>query len=340
MRVGILPIPHPNARYQAATSKLLEAELLAFAQGTGSTITHIGWEMVGTLNLLTFEAAQLSPRDEQGLARLSGTLACFVLEPGGLLRPLSTGADWYFEQDLAAVPKYKGKTNEAFTRLLISLALYHSDFAGQWDTPLTVLDPLCGRGTTLFCALERGFHATGVETDKNDVSLMSQYFTRYLKYHRMKHTLGRSSLTVDGRAAGEMARWETAPTQEKYRDGDIRTLTVVKGDTTLSDRYFKKGFHLLVADLPYGVQHGGEGNPAAGKGSRALLSRALPAWKGALQKGGAMALSFNRHTLPHQEVVAAVEQAGLTPVTGMPWDDLSHFVEQAVLRDIVIARKQ
>ena len=52
--------------------------------------------------------------------------------------------------DLSGVLKYKGKTNEMFTGMLVNLAVFSSEYAKWFDRPLQVLDPMCGRGTTLF----------------------------------------------------------------------------------------------------------------------------------------------------------------------------------------------
>ena len=53
------------------------------------------------------------------------------------------------------MPKYKGKTNEAFTMHLINQALCAAKLPE--GRPVTLLDPMCGRGTTLFQAVNRGF---------------------------------------------------------------------------------------------------------------------------------------------------------------------------------------
>lgn len=336
MQYGILPLPHPNARYQAGLNKLYQAELEAFAQSGIAAITGAGYSKVGGLDLITFEAPALSDHHIQALHRLSATLAVFELLPEGLLRPLEGSAQWAIDQDLAGLMKYKGKTNEAFTRLMISLALHFSDYAGQWDQKLSLLDPLCGRGTTLYCALERGFHATGIEMDKADIAQIKQMVPRYLQYHRISHAHKTTSFTVKGHPAGDCLQWEIAAGgAAKAQDG--LSLWVIRGDATLADRYMKKKHHLLVADLPYGVQHSGEGGA---KGAEGLLQRCAPAWKSALLPGGAMAISFNRHTLPRERVAEILAEAGLTPVENAPFDDLSHFVEQAVMRDVVIAQNK
>ena len=78
--------------------------------------------------------------------------------------------------------------------------------------------------------------------------------------------------------------------------------------------------------------------PRKGAGAyRHLLRSALPAWREALRPGGALAVAFNTYTLPRATVLAAVEAAGLEPIPDAP--DFEHWVEQAVERDLVLAKK-
>ena len=53
---------------------------------------------------------------------------------------------------------------------------------------LRILDPLCGRGTTLNQALMYGWHAIGVDVDERDVEAYAAFLPRWLKDKRLKHT--------------------------------------------------------------------------------------------------------------------------------------------------------
>ena len=70
-----------------------------------------------------------------------------------------------------------------------------------------------------------------------------------------------------------------------------------------------------------------------------LVERVLPGCVHALKRGGAVAFAFNLNTLRRAEVAAQMEKAGLEVMSHPPYDDFSHWVEQAVDRDVVIARK-
>ena len=81
------------------------------------------------------------------------------------------------------------------------------------------------------------------------------------------------------------------------------------------------------------MQHG----PGGDRTLDALVSRALPPLYRVLKPGGAIALSFNAYTLKRQRVVELLANAGFEPCDGEPYRNLSHWVEQAVLRDFALA---
>ena len=91
---------------------------------------------------------------------------------------------------------------------------------------------------------------------------------------------------------------------------------------------------MIVCDLPYGVQHASVG----GRPDQ-LLKKALPGWKEALKKGGTIAVSFNAQTLKSETVRELMEAAGLEAKRGGAYDGFSHWVEQAVTRDIVVGKR-
>ena len=337
MRYALLVKPHANARYTQSLRKLAIAELQCLLAAWDVPAEPSWTEIAGT-SFLTFEAEELSPLAWQTVSGHSAI--CFaVVREGIFLRPVPLAKRKYLPDDLPEVLKYKGKTNSDFTSMMIHCACAVSDFARD-PGPLTLLDPLCGRGTTLFCALEAGHHGIGVDLDAKAVAEADVYFSRYLQYHHIKHERQRANATLgQGRNAPEF-RYTLANTPESYRQGECRTLRLFAGDTREADRMAgKESCHLLLADLPYGVQHA----PRAGKAISSLrefLSDALPAYYAALKAGGAIALSFNIYTLPRSEIAHMMQNAGFKVQTHPPYHDFSHWVEQAVNRDFVVARKE
>ena len=327
-------LPHANIRYRAALEDLGRAELDCLLRAMGLA-RDIQVTAIGGCAFLTFDGEALTERQLELLFRHSaGWLLCE--REGDLLRPIERPETDYLPADLAEVLKYKGKTSAVFTRMMINCALASSDYF-TLDAP-TVLDPVCGKGTTCFTALQGGMNAVGLDCDRRDLKETADYFSRYLQFHRLKHKLDQGSRTVKKASVPE-AVYTVADTKEHYQAGDARTLTLYLGDTGLTGELMRKHpAHVLVADLPYGVQHA----PQAGHRTETLpqlLGRALPAWKQALLPGGAMALSFNTLTLPRKKLIASVQEAGFLPIYDENDRRFEHFVEQAVTRDVVLARR-
>src|SRR5260370_615039 len=78
------------------------------------------------------------------------------------------------------VRRYKGKTNEVFTRVLLNIAIFAGAYSNQFTERLRVLDPLAGGGTTLFLALAAGYDAFGIEQQRQDVETTAVFVRQYL----------------------------------------------------------------------------------------------------------------------------------------------------------------
>lgn len=328
-------LPHANIRYQESLNLLGAAEL--------SCILHalhidapVRLETIGGAPFLCFDAPELNDKQLLECSRHSAlTLMC--QEENGLLRPLERPQTDYLPRDLAEVLKYKGKTSAVFTHMMINLALTASKSFASEKT-VTVLDPLCGRGTTLFVALQCGMNSVGVDVDRKDLKEAADYFSRYLQYHRLKHKLEQGARTVKGQNVPD-AVYTLANSKQNYQAGDTRALRMLLADTGCTGPLLKKcPADILVADLPYGVQHA----PQEGRRTEnfpGMLRRVLPSWKDALKPGAGVAISFNRLTLPRETLIELMSTAGFQVLTDPPYSDFEHFVEQAVTRDVVVARK-
>ncbi len=327
--------PHANIRYREVQIKLGQAELSCLLRALGLD-AEVAPVTMGGVSFLAFEAENLS---EKQLAALSMHSAALMIceKQGDFLRPLEKVSHNYLTEDLAEVLKYKGKTTAVFTHMMVNCALAASDYFAA-EQPLTVLDPMCGRGTTCFVALQHGMNAVGVDVDNRDLKEAVTYFERHLQFHRLKHKLDQGSRTIRKHAVPE-AIYTIADTKEHFKEGDTRTLALYLADTGLTGELLKKSpAHLLVADLPYGVQHA----PQEGRRTESfaqLMKRILPSWHAALLKGGALALSFNTLTLKKADLIQMLSDAGFTVLTEAPYDDFQHFVETAVTRDFVVARR-
>ncbi|MCI7704860.1 MAG: hypothetical protein MSP08_11075, partial [Clostridiales bacterium] len=167
-----------------------------------------------------------------------------------------------------------------------------------------------------------------------DVKEACDYMTRYLEFHRIKHKKTEAALTVKGQAGGRETRFVLSDTAEHFKAGDTRTLRMIQGDTRDTLALLKaKSVHLMVTDIPYGVQKGMAGRQDSIGGT---LERALPAWHDTLRPGGVLAMSFNTYVTKRAELERLCALAGFEIVqTG----SLEHWVEQAINRDVILARR-
>lgn len=341
MRYIMLLWPHANARYQSETVNLARAELrlmLDRLMPEAQIAPEAG---------LDFPALAVDFPAEPGEAvvnALRGHSLLYALFEArdGLLEPVAGRRPAEVGGDLPAILKYKGKTNEMFLQLLINAALYSSAFWRDGDARLSFFDPMCGRATSLFVAANLGWDATGADVDRNDLREAEQFFKRYLEYHRLKHGVSRESRTLKkGQAA--VCRFEYAADAGAFKAGNGRSLSLVNLDAAQTEAALgRNAFHLIACDLPYGVRHDAQlarGADRRGNWLETLLARSLPGWKAALRKGGAIALSFNAQSFSLARVRGLMADAGLQVLEGGPYDAFSHWVEQAITRDIAVCRK-
>jgi hypothetical protein len=341
-RFALLILPSANRVYAGASTDLTVSELQVFGEAVlGGRIRDPGPATVGGVRYVIFEADRVDARDAAYLANLSSVYALFAVE-GDLLRPVELHPLDRFDDDLITIQKYQGKTNEQFTKLLLNVTLLASAFGREMlDRSFSVLDPLCGRGTTLNQALMYGWDAAGIDLDQKDFEAYSAFIQTWLKRKRIKHHAEHGPLRLDGRVAGRRLRVSLAAAADDYKAGLTQRLDVVNADTTRAREFFRPGkFDLVVADAPYGVQHGSR---TAAKGlARSpldLLAAAAPVWAGLLRSGGACGLAWNTLVARRDEAAKILADAGLDPVDSGPYLGFRHRVDQAIVRDILVARK-
>jgi len=253
MQYALLLWPHANIRYMEALQKLAKCELSCLLKAL-QIDAPIEVQTLGGAPFLTFEA---QPLNEAAFRALSGLSSFYLIaeKENGCLKPLTPAYPWYLPADAAEVLKYKGKTNASFTSLMINCALTASDFFNSGEA-LTVLDPMCGKGTSLYCAMRMGHHATGIEIDKKDWKEAGDYFARYLQLHKYKHKKKAASLTlpvlpaapVEGASRTELISQVPATVENAH----VRQIVLTpKGDTHLTPE--NPSVEFAVECLPAGA---------------------------------------------------------------------------------------
>ena len=248
--LAVLLAPHQNCRYQASIEQLSRVELQLTLNAVGLD-AQVCERVYAGHTALCVDA----PCDDERLNRLlSGLSSAYMVcraQPDGALYPLYGRKAALLGEDLSGILKYKGKTAETFTHLLLNVARLSGAYALS-DKPLDVLDPVCGRGTTLLEAINSGDNALGMDVDGKAIDELKTFLKRYLTYHKLKHSVTTGSLTAQGKSY-PMWQFSTANDADAYRAGDTRTLGAVVCDTLLADKVMpRRKFHIIAGDLPYG----------------------------------------------------------------------------------------
>jgi len=341
-RYALLILPSANRVYAGASTALTRAELEVFNRSVlRGRLREVSDATIGGVPYVTFAADGLDAGDAAYLANLSSVYALFGIE-GDLLRPVGLRPLGRFDDDLITIPKYAGKTNEQFTKLLLNVTLLSSAFApAMLERQFAVLDPLCGRGTTLNQALMYGYDATGIDLDQKDFEAYAAFIQAWLKRKRIKHHAERGPVRRNRQVLGRRLQISLAAARDDYRAGVTQHLDLVNADTTKALEIFRPAsFDVVVADAPYGVQHGSR---TAAKGlARSpvdLLTQAAPVWARLLRSGGACGIAWNTLVARRDAAAEILAGAGLEPLDSGPYLEFQHRVDQAILRDVLIARR-
>jgi len=325
VQVALRLAPQHSTQYADMTARLARPELLA--SPLGPYVRELRSERLGGHEYLLVDVADGAPLETLG--RLAATSESFEHHvevggvPGPFLRPLERDGAPFLPKELAEARRYRGKTSEVFTRVLLNLAI----FAGgqPHGARLRVLDPVAGGGTTLFAALALGHDAVGIERTRKDVETTATFVKEFCREARIPHR------------EEKIAKGPRRFTFELGDRSDPRLLVLAEGDAREADDVLRTipggaRFDAVCGDLPYGIQHDG----AAAE----LLAEALPAWTRVLRPGGALAVSWDATRLPRPRIVETVA-AHLDVLDRPPYDDLQHRVDRVIKkRDVVVATKR
>ena len=279
----------------------------------------------------------LTAQDIRLLSRISFAYAIFELR-GELLLPIKRDCGYFIDEDISGILKYSGKTNELFTRLMLNLSLAH----GKGTGPVRILDPMAGKGTTLFEGLMLGADVYGIEIDPKPAYEAFVYVKKHFemaKYKHTSHTEKTSGVGADGKKfTATRYQVEMARTKEEQKAGKSCRFEIIAGDTRNVSAFYKKEFfNAIITDLPYGVQHGAKKKPHSNgnitRNALELVSEAMPGWVKVLKPGGTVALAWNLFLISREEMVKLFAANGLMVQDGQ---DFSHRLDQATHRDLII----
>jgi SAM-dependent methyltransferase len=353
---ALLVSPSANRVYARAAAALTVAELGALAEtALPGRLGQASIERIAGVEYVAFEG----DLDAEALAYVANVSTAFALfervrdgdrdiqgdgegdDRGEAFRPVELHRLDCLDDDLLTILKYQGKTNELFTKLLLNVTVLASGAAPRLLTDrLRILDPLCGRGTTLNQTLMYGWHAAGLEIDAGDFDTYAGFLPRWLKDKRLKHTATTARLRRDGRTLGRRLDVALATDKEAWAAGDTVTVTYAQADTREAAEVYRAGsFDAIVTDAPYGVQHGSRSGEGLQRRPLDLLAEALPGWVRLLRPDGAVGVAVNLRTCPRADAVALLTEAGLAVRDTAAYCGFQHRVDQAIQRDIVVGVK-
>ena len=322
---AIMQNPGHNRVYFKAARGLAMLELKYVP--LSAPMLNLREEELGNIAYIIFDMeSHLTEEDTLMLSRLSFVYAIFEWKSSALYPHKKNPGYFFGSDDITSILKYNGKTNELFTRFMLNAAIFAGGF--KISDRLSVLDPLCGKGTSLFEALLCSYNVYGVDTDAKMIHEAYTFLKKYLENARYKHS---SHQERQGMKAYTAQRYQIKLTPLEAE--------LIAGDTRDIGHFYRKNtFHIIMGDLPYGVQHSSKSKKES-RNAFPMLVEALPGWHKVLKPGGVLALAWNLFLIDRQQMTDAIQSAGFTVCMNAAGDDFSHRVDQAINRDVIIGIK-
>ncbi len=333
---------HPQAlkTYKQEAAAILCYELKAVAEAANINILDADIKDIAGVSYLSF-SCENEPPDIfiSALARLSGFFALFEVRSDMLL-PKQADARYTFMQNMPALLKYKGKTNELFTRLMINLA--QSVCTTDTEGAKTILDPVAGKGTTLYDAMMLGYNAVGIEQSVKYYEESGVFCAKFMQSERLKHTTRKEKITDDkARKIADAFTLEFAKDKKTLNSKDAGWFKIFAGDMRDAKKFVKRNsVDMIVGDLPYGVQHASRNSSGRARGAQQLIAEAMPALSDLLKKGGALVLSFNEYTTSKENLGQILEKNGFIVLKKDEYSNYRHMVDSSIKRNLIVALKQ
>ena len=334
---------HNRVYFQNSKSlSLCEAELASKSFSVKAENFEI--KEIAGICYLTFSAeGRLNEEDLTSLARLSFFYAVFeISEDEKSFYPVLASENLSLDKSLSTILKYQGKTNELFTRLLLNAAYFSLK-----DKPAKVklLDPVAGKGTTLFEGILMGFDGSGLELNEKSANEGYHYFKKFLETERVKHTSHLERVSGEGKSfTGKSFGISFYKDEEARKAKEALNWEIVSADSFYANKIFKKNsFDIIAGDLPYGIQHGNfDGKNQGASKTRnpsEMIKRCLPSWKAVLKKDGVIALSWNSLLIKREDLGKILEKEGFEVLNESPYNNFTHRVDSSIERDIIIGVK-
>ncbi len=301
---------------------------------------------VDEIERVSFGRAQVlrfgSPEAVATLAPILGQLSCsaaLFVSDGERLTPVLLEENLVYGAELATTQRYRGKTNERLTRAMLNCALAAAGISPASATG-TVLDPMCGRGTSLNWALAYGLDGVGIETDGASLEQHATFLETWAKRARLPHKAERFRKNNSEQRVFSL---RVGADRAELKSGGQRVQTFAADAADLGLAIKRKSVDCVVTDLPYGVQHRGAAGDGATDDERetaSLMERVLPVWHRHLRPGGSLCLAWNTKRASRKDLSSVLVNGGFAPITIAGGFSMRHVVDASIDRDVIVAVKQ
>lgn len=332
---------HTRIYFEEAVS-IACLELEAMVSARDIKIEDIDKGNIGLPACITFKTDnRLTKDDFKVISSASVYYALFEIVGDGLLKPISPEDFRSFPESLNQILKYNGKTNELFTRLMVNLAVAACKTGSE---KLRLIDPMCGKGTTLYEGIIRGYDVVGIEINSQWASEIQTYLVRFLKMGKYKHKAQKEKRSrKNGKKIADCFKLITAGTKEAFNKDEVQNIELFNSDTRNANVLIKKNScDILISDLPYGVQHGSKNSndTSMDRSPLELLKEAIPSWAHIIKKKGSLVLSYNEFTLKYKDVSKVLVDNGFKVLDENPYFGYIHRVDQSINRNLIVAIKE
>lgn len=312
MKLALLISPAAKNAYFAEYIEVAKAELAGLIGTQEMVATRIG--------AMDFLALDVAEEQLPELASLSFVHGLFERRDEQLA-PLPVTTGFNLHEDFVFGAKFRGKTNELLTQMLINVGLQHIDYSSITDVKL--LDPMCGRATTLLWAMRYGMTAKGIEQDAKALADIRQNVKKWCKVHRQKHQFKEGFV-------GKANKQDRGRFVDFSAEG--AAMRVITGDSVDACELLSgEKFHLIISDLPYGVQHH---TTTKTRNPLAVLQACAADWCESLRPGGALVLAYNRYMPRREELIAVFADHGMHAMEF----SAPHRMSESIVRDVVVLK--
>ena len=256
------------------------------------------------------------------IIRLSFVQCIFEFCDGNFLRILATHPNFLIPEEIVFGNKYKGKTNELVTQLAINLGLHYAPHVEGKKTK--ILDPMAGRGTTLLWAARYGIDAVGIEKNPDALEHFCRHVKKQCKLHHIKHKYTKGNIgkkNKDGVGAFHAVEWEHS-----------KNTLIVADSSNLSPNIISERFHVIVTDIPYGIQFLGKNNQ---RNPLQLIEDCAVSWADRLYAEGIIVIIYNALQPKRNELTDIFVKIGLEV---LPFS-APHRMSESIKRDVLVLKK-